>query len=63
MKRVISLLIVVATLSGCSGIGFKTELYRIDERQESSRTHRKPMGLRCLFVDCETRVVDESAGS
>lgn len=57
------LLVVVATLSACSGIGMKAELYRIDERQESNRTHRKPMGLKCLFQDCDTRVVDESAGS
>lgn len=63
MKTLISVLAVVVTLSGCSGVGFKTEIYRIDERQESSRTHRKPMGLRCLFVDCETRTVDESMGS
>jgi uncharacterized lipoprotein YmbA len=59
----IALLVVVVTLSACSGLGVKAELYRIDERQESSRTHRKPMGLKCLFVDCNTRVVDESAGS
>jgi hypothetical protein len=59
----IALLVIVATLSACSGIGFKTEVYRIDERQESSRTHRKPMGLKCLFTDCDTRTVDESAGS
>lgn len=57
------LLAVIATLSACSGLGVKAELYRIDERQESSRTHRKPMGLRCLFVDCDTRTVDQSEGS
>jgi hypothetical protein len=64
-RRVVKLAAVLALVltSGCSGIGFKTEVYRIDERQESSRTHRKPMGLKCLFLDCDTRTVDESAGS
>lgn len=47
--------VLVILLSGCAGIGVKTEMYRIDERQESQATHKTP--LRCLFVDCNSQGV------
>lgn len=42
--------IIVVLMSGCAGVGFKSELYRIDEREESQKTHHVP--LKCLFTDC-----------
>ncbi len=46
---------VAATTSGCTGleIGGKAWITRVDERQESQRTHRENMvPLKCYFVDC-----------
>jgi hypothetical protein len=41
--------------SGCAGaeIGGRLGIYRVDERQESSKTHDRKVGLRCLFTDCD----------
>ena len=50
---IIGMLITAATLSGCTGIeaGGKVWITRVDERQESQRTHNVP--LKCyLWEDC-----------
>lgn len=44
------ILTLLSGLMGCSGIGARAEVYRIDEQSQSSETHQVP--LRCLFVDC-----------
>jgi hypothetical protein len=46
---------VAATTSGCTGleVGGKAWITRVDERQESQRTHRENVvPLKCYFVDC-----------
>lgn len=55
---ILALGIGLTSLTGCSGLGVKTELYRIDERQESQSTKMVP--FRCLFVNCEEGVKHES---
>lgn len=54
MKKVISALTVAAVVSGCSGleIGGKAWIASIDEKQESSRTYRSNVPLKCYFLDC-----------
>jgi len=50
---VVAVVAVVANLVGCTGIeaGGKLWITRVDERQESQRTHNVP--LRCyLWSDC-----------
>jgi len=47
-----SLLLLV---SGCTGmeVGGRLGVYRVDERQESSRTNlENKVPLKCYFVDC-----------
>lgn len=46
--------IVLGSLSGCSGleIGGKAWIASIDEKQESSRTYRSNVPLKCYFTDC-----------
>ena len=47
--------VVVLICSGCTGIevGGKLGVYRVDERQESSRTNvENRVPLKCYFVDC-----------
>lgn len=46
---------VVLFCSGCTGIeiGGRLGVYRVDERQESSRTNvENKVPLRCYFVNC-----------
>lgn len=50
-------IIAITSLTGCAGMGtmIKAEAYRVDERQDSSKTYRqetKP--IKCLFVSCDT---------
>ncbi len=37
-------------MTGCAGAGFRTEIYRIDQRQESVSTINQP--IKCLFTEC-----------
>lgn len=45
---------IALTQLGCAGVelGGKLGMYRVDERQESSKTYDRKVGLRCMFVDC-----------
>jgi hypothetical protein len=46
---------VLCLVSGCTGIeiGGRLGIYRVDERQESSRTNvENKVPLRCYFVNC-----------
>jgi len=48
-------------LSGCTGmeVGGRLGVYRVDERQESSRTHlENKVPLKCYFVDCYQPTTD-----
>lgn len=62
--RTISLVIlatIAATLSACTGmeLGAKVGLYRVDERQESQRTHNVP--LKCyLWANCSGNDLDSN---
>lgn len=58
-----SILAIVAVTSGCSGVevGGKLGVYRVDERQESQRTYRKPTPWKCYFTNCEPEM--EASGS
>ena len=47
-------LLIVGYLTGCTGLGVRAEMYRIDQTQSSSRTFRKPMPIKCYFIDCST---------
>jgi hypothetical protein len=40
--------------TGCSGIelGGRLGVYRVDERQESQRTYRRSVPLKCYFTSC-----------
>lgn len=64
MKRLIVGFIVAGAISGCSGIGVggKLEMFRVDERQDSSRTYRQAIPLRCYFTQCE-QPTDNVSGS
>jgi hypothetical protein len=51
--------------SGCSGVevGGKFGVYRVDERQDSSRTHAKPLPWKCyLWADCSQQTVVSNGG-
>ncbi len=53
MKRLIVVIALVCTFSGCTGmeVGGKLWISRVDERQESQRTHNVP--LKCyLWAYC-----------
>ena len=55
--------LVLSCLSACTGmeIGAKAGIYRVDERQESQRTHNVP--LKCyLWADC-SKTSNEVQGS
>lgn len=52
---VIILLMLAIGMTGCSGLGVRAEMYRIDEMKSSEQTYNKP--LKCLFVDC-SRIVE-----
>lgn len=54
MKRVLAVIAVAAVMTGCSGleIGGKAWIASIDEKQESSRTYRSNVPLKCYFTDC-----------
>lgn len=49
--------------SGCSGmeVGGRLGVYRVDERQESQRTYRQAVPLKCYFTSCAP--ADEAQGS
>ena len=55
MKRIIVVLLISVFASACSGleIGTKAWITRVDERQESQRTHRRAVPLKCYFTDCQ----------
>lgn len=44
---------VAMLTQGCSGleVGGKFGVYAVDERQDSSRTYKRPP-LKCMFVSC-----------
>lgn len=42
--------VALLCFSGCAGAGFRTEIYRIDQRQESVSTINQP--IKCLFTEC-----------
>ena len=49
---------VLLLVSGCTGmeIGGRLGVYRVDERQESSRTNvENRVPLKCYFVDCYSK--------
>jgi hypothetical protein len=53
--------VVVASLSACTGIeaGGKLWITRVDERQESQKTHNVP--LKCyLWSDCSQAAVENN---
>lgn len=53
---------VVLLCSGCTGIelGGRLGVYRVDERQESSRTNvENKVPLKCYFVDCYTQPTND----
>ena len=61
MRTLIALGILM--LSGCTGIeiGGRLGVYRVDERQESSRTNvENKVPLKCYFVDCFSEVSSEA---
>lgn len=67
----VKVIISVAVLSwalllttGCSGIelGGKLGMYRVDEKQESQRTYRHSVPLKCYFVNCD-QPAEEASGS
>lgn len=50
--------LVMIALSACTGleVGGKLGVYRVDERQDSSRTNvENRVPLKCYFVDCYTQ--------
>ena len=52
---------VLLLVSGCTGmeIGGRLGVYRVDERQESSRTNvENRVPLKCYFVDCYSQTMD-----
>ena len=51
--------------TGCAGmeVGGKVGVYRVDERQESQRTYRNAVPLKCYFVQCDPSGHPESQGS
>lgn len=51
---VLSVAFWVAVFSGCSGmeVGGRLGVYRVDERQESQRTYRQAVPLKCWFSTC-----------
>ena len=56
-----AMLAVLASVSGCSGIevGGSLGVYRVDEREESSRmTRHNAVPLKCYFVQCEQETLD-----
>jgi len=56
-----AMLAVLATVSGCSGVevGGRLGVYRVDEREESSRMNRhNAVPLKCYFVQCEPQTLD-----
>lgn len=61
-KKIASLAILIALgssgLIGCSGmeVGGRLGVYRVDERQESQRTHRQNVPLKCYFLSCASQV-------
>lgn len=58
---------IMLGFEGCGGmeIGGRLGVYRVDEKQDSSRTYRQNPSLRCYFVNCEAPASesDESKGS
>lgn len=64
MKRLIGVILVIVAVSGCNGIGVggKLEMFRVDERQDSSRTYRQAMPFKCYFTQCE-QPTDNISGS
>jgi len=54
---------LLCLLSGCTGIelGGRLGVYRVDERQESSRTNlENKVPLKCYFVDCYSQPTTDS---
>jgi hypothetical protein len=49
--------LIMATTSGCSGIelGGRLGVYRVDTYSNSVHTQRKPLPLKCYFVNCEEK--------
>lgn len=57
--------LIIAAMTGCSGmeVGGRVGLYRVDERQDSSRTYRSALPLKCYFTTCTPASADEAQGS
>lgn len=54
MKKLL-IILCLSICTGCTGIelGGRLGVYRVDERQESSRTNvENKVPLKCYFVDC-----------
>jgi hypothetical protein len=56
---------VMMIVTGCSGleVGGRLGVYRVDERQDSSRTYRQNVPLKCYFTSCGSTEQDEAQGS
>lgn len=51
LLMVVPMWLAVVVLSGCGrGLGFRTELYQIDEMETSTVTYDKP--LECVWGQC-----------
>lgn len=50
LRRALLLASLGLSQSACTGIGIRGELYRVDERQESTTATHKP--LKCMFMPC-----------
>lgn len=61
----IGLAAVAFLSSGCGGmeLGGRLGVYRVDERQESQRTYRQAMPLKCWFTQCGAPAADDVQGS
>ena len=59
MKKTM-LAVLVVVLSGCSGVGFSTEIYRIDKKDSSMEMKDKPW--RCLWTECAENGTVKKAG-
>jgi hypothetical protein len=63
---IIAMVVTAAALSGCTGleIGGKAWITRVDERQESQRTHREnAVPLKCYLWENCNKQTNEVQGS
>lgn len=56
----------VLLMTGCGAgyeIGARAGIYRVDERNDASRTYASPTPLKCFFVNCGTVTATPQGGS